>query len=382
MSSPTKIVPQGPEHAVATLESPRPPARRHGVRAARVAIILVNHTDYAQQYLAECSESLRAQTYPAEHFDVFIVNNHGVTAASQRLTERLAPESRLLYNATNRGWAGGNNTAIKVALQEGFDYLVMLNMDTVVEPDWLEELVAAADGRPDVRILQSKILLAGTHRINSLGTRIHFLGYAYCAGYGLEGAATATAAPLDACSGASMLVKREVFETIGLFRTDYFLYYDDVEFCWRARLAGYRLGVAERSVCHHKYNAQNPLRWLEYLERNRLMTLLTLERVGTLLVIAPCLVVAEAVVSLYFFAKGWGALRWKVLQHFLRRKTWRKIIVRRRALARIRARTDAEIVRQFAGTLLFAGVRNPLLRYVLNPLLALYWAAARTFIVW
>lgn len=359
-----------------------PAGRMPGAPFPRVAIALINYRDYGRTYLADCYASLLAQTYPAERFAVFIVNN-GTTPETSALLGRMAPRARLLQNSENLGWGGGNNTAITVALAEGFECVVMLNMDTVVAPDWLERLVAAAVAAPDAHIFQSVLLLHGTSKLNSLGNRIHYLGYGYCNGYGRErAAAPAQPMPVDYASGASMLVRREVFERIGLFRDDYFMYYDDMEFCWRARLAGFNVALAPRSICEHKYNFQTKLELLFYLERNRLMTILTLERWPTLLLTAPCLIVAAGVVGGYFLAKGWGRTLWRLAGWLGAPSTWRAILAHRRDVARLRVRRDAEIVRGFAGRIVFAEIDHPVLRWVVNPLLELYWAIIRRFILW
>ena len=347
----------------------------------RIAVILLNYGDYAQRYLEPCYESLRRQTYPAERFQVFVVSN-GVTAHSRSLIARVAPEARVFENAENIGWSGGNNRAIRVALEEGFDLFVMLNLDTVVEPDWLNELVESAVDQPETQIFQSKIMLDGTNRINSLGNRVQYLGYGYCLGYGQEDGHVPRKLAMDFASGASMLVKREVFEKVGLFREEYFMYYDDLEFCWRARIAGFRVGLVEASVCFHKYDFTSRLGMLYYLQRNRLLTLLTLERLGTIVVTAPCLIVSEVIVSLYFIARGWGRTTWKLLRYFLRWKTWRSIAARRQEIRALRTTKDTEIVGRFAADVMFAEVDSPAMRYLCNPLLRIYWAVAKRFIIW
>ena len=347
----------------------------------RIAVILINHADYTRSYLADCYAGLTAQTFPADRTTLFIVNN-GLPDAETQLTAQLAPRARILQNAENRGWGGGNNTAITVALREGYEHLIMVNVDTIAEPGWLAELVHAAEAQPDVHILQSTILLSGTSRINSIGNRTQFLGYGYCKGYGQERTAVREAPPMDYASGASMLVKRAVFERIGLFREEFFLYYDDMEFCWRARLAGFRVGWAERSVCHHAYQFQRRMKWLYYFQRNRLLTLLTLERTASLLLIAPCLLVSELVVALYLIAQGHGRAVLDLLRYFVRGQTWREIRVRRREIRMIRQHRDAEIVRGFAGGIVFAEVDSPVMRGLINPLLRLYWALVRPLIRW
>lgn len=347
----------------------------------RVAVIVVNHADYTRRYLGDCYASLAAQTYPADSFTCFIVNN-GLPDAEDRLTERLAPTARTVRLARNVGWGGGNNAAIRIALEEGFEYIVLLNIDVTVDRAWLAHLVGEADRRPDTHILQSLILLHGTTRVNSLGNRIQFLGFSYCQGYGQEVAGAAKPQMVDYASGAAMLVKREVFEAIGLFRDDYFMYYDDVEFCWRARLAGYDVGVADSSICHHKYRFVTKPRWLYDLDRNRLTTLLTLERPGTLALIFPCLLIAELLLSAYYVCRGWGGSRVRLLGHFVKPGTWRAILRHRRAVRRLRQRSDAQIVARFAADIRFAEVDGRAIRYLINPLLRAYWHLIRPLIRW
>lgn len=351
------------------------------IRHARVAVILVSSGDYTPRYLAECYASLRAQTYSADLVTVFVVTN-GVTEENRRLTRHVAPQARLLHNSLNLGWSGGNNTAIRVALDEGFDYLVLLNVDTVVEPEWLLRLVEAADASTQTHIWQSTILLHGTSQINSCGNRIHYLGYGYCQGYGEPRTRPPSGTAPDAASGAAMLVRREVFERIGLFRDEYFMYYDDVEFCWRARLAGYNIGLAHRSICYHKHASRDPSVWLYYFQRNRWMTLLTLEKWRTLAVTAPCWLATEALLSVYFIARGWGGAQWRACRELLKGRTWRTILAHRRHVRGLRIRNDAQIVKRFAGGVAGVWRRHPVIRYVVNPLLESYWAVVRTFIVW
>lgn len=346
-----------------------------------VAVVLLTHKDYATRYLAECIAGLDRQTYPVADFNVFIVTN-GVTEDERRLVGRLAPKARILHQAQNLGWGGGCNAAIRAALAEGCRCVVLLNIDTLVEPDWLLRLVEAAEADAGLHILQSKILLNGTGRINSVGNRIQFLGYGYCNGYGWLDAPDLPAFPIDAVSGAAMLIKREVFERIGFFRDDYLIYYDDTEFCWRARLAGFDVGVAPRSICHHKYEFASRLPMLYQLQRNRLLTFLTLPRLRSLLLIAPCLLVGELLVGGYFIAQGRGGVVLALLRYFARGRTWRQIAAWRREVRALRRRRDDEIVAHFAADIVFAEVDGPAVRYLINPALRLYWALIRPLIRW
>ena len=347
----------------------------------RVVVILVNYQDYATQHLGACYQSLLGQIYPRERWALFVVDNDS-TAITRRAIAQRAPRARILEVGENLGWAGGNNAGIRTALQEVCEFVVALNMDTTVDPSWLERLVEYAEAHPHLHILQSKILLHGTGCINSLGGKIQFLGYGYCLRYAYEDAPLPDHDPIDFASGASMLVRREVFERIGLFRDEYFMYGEDLEFCWRARLAGFHIGVADKSICHHRYDFTKIQRALFYVERNRLTTMLTLPRLGTILLLLPGLILFQCGALLYFTFRGWGRTAWALIGHFLRPATWWRISRRRRELASRRVIRDAEIVRGFSGIIVFAEIRSRVFRYLINPLLWLYWTMVRWLIVW
>ena len=217
----------------------------------KVAVIMVYHDDYAEKYFEACFRSLEAQSPVNAEVEYFAVDN-GASENSARLVKSLAPRYRRLDNQSNKGWASGNNLAIQMVLSEDFDYIISLNMDTILDKDWLKSLIDFAVDRSDLHIFQSKILLHGTGRINSAGNRIHFLGYGYCLGYGETAGLSIRRPEADFASGAALLVKSEVFKRVGLFQEEYFMYYDDLEFCWRARLAGFRIGMAPDSHCYHK----------------------------------------------------------------------------------------------------------------------------------
>lgn len=345
----------------------------------RVAVILVNHGEYARRFLADCHAGLAAQDYPRDRFELFIVDNES-TPESRRLIGEIAPGARLLPQRENLGWAGGNNAGVRAALTEAFDLIVTLNMDTVVEPSWLRELVEKALANPHLQILQSKIRIFGTDRINSVGNRIQFLGYGHCNGYGQRDGLDLPAHPMDYASGAAMLIRWEVFERIGLFREEYFMYCDDMEFCWRARLAGFNVGLAERSVCQHKYDWNRVRGSIFLLERNRWLTLLGLAERRTLACILPCLLAAQGALAGYLTLTGRAPTLLRLVRTFCRKETWRRVAEHRRLAARLRRRPDAEIVGRFAGPILFAEIDSPMFRLLVNPLLRGYWALARRLI--
>ena len=162
----------------------------------KVGIILVNYKDYATRFLQDCRDSLRAQNY--SDFQVYIVDN-ATSAESKKYLQENYAEAKIIANINNDGFAKGNNDGIKMALADGCEYVFLLNMDTVIAPDALSEMVKAAEADEKIGAVQARLMLAkaisvGTqnlaflpsNKINSLGNATHFLGFGYSVGYGEE----------------------------------------------------------------------------------------------------------------------------------------------------------------------------------------------------
>jgi len=84
----------------------------------------------------------------------------------------------------------------------------------------------------------------------------------------------------------------------------------------------------------------------------------------------------------YFVARGWGRAVWQLARYFGNWRTWYAVAARRKALRALRVRRDTEIVARFAADIMFAEVDGPTMRYLVNPLLRLYWNLVKRLIVW
>jgi GT2 family glycosyltransferase len=164
----------------------------------------------------------------------------------------------LLASDQNLGFAGGCNLGIKGALEQGANWMLLLNNDTFVAPTFLSELenVVKCDSRfaiigpvifyhdqPDRIWYFGDRLIPGTLATISLYCGQHYHDQ------------LPPLVPVDFISGCCMLIRRDVFETVGLLDTTFFMYGEEVDFCWRARAAGFRLAVATRAKMWHKISA-------------------------------------------------------------------------------------------------------------------------------
>jgi len=242
----------------------------------RVVIIVLNW-NRAQETI-ECITSLNRLNYHG--FEILVVDNASQDGSVTTL-KRTFPELAVIENARNLGYAEGNNVGIRHALNRGADYILVLNNDTVVEKDALSRLVDASQADEKVGVAgpkiydfkePNKIWFAGANIDWSIGESHHIgLGETDCGQF--DGIVE-----VDRLTGCAMLIKREVFTTVGLFDPDYFLYFEDVDFCVRAHKAGYKnICVQTAKVWHKESSSTGANRGSDlhtyYHTRNRLLFL-------------------------------------------------------------------------------------------------------------
>lgn len=183
----------------------------------KVFIIILHYQNWDDTN--KCLNSLKKLNY--DNFEIIVIDN----------------------DKENRGFAGGNNIGIKQALEKGADYVLLLNNDTVVEPDFLRELVKVGESDKKIGILGP---------IGGKITRFYTKGIHVTEN-------------IDYISGACMLVKRGVIEKIGLMHEDYFLYFEDVEWCLKARKVGYKCVLVPEAKIWHKVSSSAKAESFSYI---------------------------------------------------------------------------------------------------------------------
>ena len=203
------------------------------------------------RYLPECLESLQAQTYP--RLEVIVVDN-GSTDDSVALIKRNYPEVRLLELGENRGLTGAVNAGARIAQGE---VLALLNNDALPHPGWVAALVAALKRHPEAGMAASKMLLYDRPSIiNSAGDTFGRDGLPANRGVWEEdrGQYDCEEWVFGGCGGA-VAYRRDMWEALGGFDEDFFMYCEDVDLNWRAQLAGYRCIYTPQAVVHHRLSA-------------------------------------------------------------------------------------------------------------------------------
>ncbi len=202
---------------------------------------------------------MKATGYAA--LEVIVVDN----ASRDGLVERLSGEHEdvlIVENDENLGYSGGCNVGIHRALERDADLVLLFNSDATATPDMLDEMVGAALGNERIGILGPTILEGSGPTVWYQGGRINrALGYTRHPGMGttlMQGGGELQAT--DYVSGCAMLVRREVFERVGLMEEGYFLYLEDAEFSERARKAGFLVLHHPGALAGHEVSASSGIR--------------------------------------------------------------------------------------------------------------------------
>jgi GT2 family glycosyltransferase len=203
------------------------------------------------QYLDDCLGSLAGQTL--RNFEVVLVDN-GSTDGSAAYVRETYPWVRVMELPENVGFSEGNNRGL---VECKGDFIITLNNDTKVEPEFLAELTKAAEDDPQVGMVAAKMLnFYETGRIDSVGIRVTTAGLGVNRGVGEtdRGQYDAPGEVFGACAGAA-LYRRAMLDEVGFFDVAFFAYYEDTDLAWRARLAGWRCVTAPGAVVYHVHSA-------------------------------------------------------------------------------------------------------------------------------
>lgn len=339
--------------------------------SATVIVLTYN----SERDVETCFGSLERERALTPGFDVIAVDNASADGTVRAIRAKF-PWVELIENASNLGFAEGNNVGIRCALERGARYVYLLNPDTEVTPGFLDEAVRVAEARPECAAVQSLLLLARTpERINTLGNRIHFLGFGSCGGYGARVEdAPANPVSIAYASGAAVLLRADALREVGLFDEELFLYHEDLDLGLRLRLAGHDIVLAPKSRVLHRYEFSRNTGKYYFMERNRYLVLLKHLAPRTLAVLGPALAAAEGYVLIEAARGGWLERKLRADRELLRLRTWRYLLAARKESSRHRQVTDSELATVFSPTMEFEGVVPPVVSSIVNPVLKVVWS--------
>lgn len=214
----------------------------------KVGIIISNYNGW-QDTLA-CLESLRAQTF--RDFEVVLLDDASTDDSVERLRDAVDSRVVFLPQAQNAGFAAVNNLGIRRALDDGADWVLLLNNDTVCAPDMLEKLLEQtppdAVSCPKMLFMDppDEIWFAGGTLDRATGKVVHLGGHAK------DGPAFSEKKQVGFITFCCVLLPRPVIERVGYLDEDLFMYCEDVDYCIRLTDAGVAMWYLPDAVLHHK----------------------------------------------------------------------------------------------------------------------------------
>jgi GT2 family glycosyltransferase len=222
-------------------------------QTVRVSIVIPmwNQPELTQR----CLRSLQNLTHPPD--DVIVVDN-GSQPDPRAALEAARPGVVILRLEANRGFAGGCNAGIRHALAAGAGAVLLLNNDTVVHPELLRELVRVLETDPHVAAAGGKTLTdEAVPRIHAAYGVLTFHGSLVRIEGWLEPdvGKFSEARDVDAASGSALLLRREALEAVGVLDEEFFAYHEDVDWCARARHAGWRVRYVPQALVYHRMHA-------------------------------------------------------------------------------------------------------------------------------
>lgn len=216
----------------------------------KVAIILLNWN--GKEDTLECLESLKHITYL--NYEILLVDN-GSNDWSVMCFKEQYPGMEIIENGENLGFAEGNNVGIRRAMDKGANYILLLNNDTVVDPEFLGELVKVGEKDEKIGIMGPTVYYySDQNRIQSAGVKL-------CWNTGKQNILRSNEIDdgqineikeVDYVGGCALLAKIELFENIGYLNSEYFAYWEETDLCRRGYKAGYKTVYVPKSKIWHK----------------------------------------------------------------------------------------------------------------------------------
>ena len=306
----------------------------------KTSIIIVNYN--AGNLLENCLSSVFKTLN--NDYEVILVDNASHDQSHLKCKQHF-PEITLVENKNNLGFCEGNNVDIREA--KG-NFIVFLNPDTEVEPEWLNELHKAYEIYGE-GLYQSKLKnLEDRQKFNTTGNLLNPYGFIFLRGsHEKDVGQYENIEPISSCSGACMFIPRKTLDKIGYFDPYLFAYYEDTSLSWKAAMLGIKSYYVPKAIVYHKssYSFKKNTKKVYFMQRNRWYLLLTHFSRKTFYRILPKLILLEIII--FFHSLVSGMIKGKILAYRDiikdRKLLWKKYI----EFQKNRKLSDKEIISNF-----------------------------------
>jgi GT2 family glycosyltransferase len=361
----------------------------------RVAIVYLSY--HSESYLDDVVMALRNLKYPKDKIGFFVVDNphpeHGLSTRAieiklQSISGIDIPQVFYLPQDKNLGFAGGNNVGIDLAIEKDYEYIYLHNDDGFMATGAVQPLVQVMEQDPSIAVAQSLLLLhPETEYLNNAGNSFHYLGFGFCDEYRTKRKDWLAQRVKDIAyaSGAACLVRSSLIKKFGVLDEDFWLYHEDLEWCFRFRGAGYRIVLVKDSVFYHKYKFARSIENFYFMERNRYGVMLIFFKLPTLILLLPMAIVLEIGLWLFAWRGGWIDKKQRVYKYWLKPKNIRIWLQKRNCFQKLRIVNDRYLLSYSSPGVYFQekSVNTPLLKYFGNPVMTVYyWIVVKGLIRW
>lgn len=307
------------------------------------SIVVVAHNGV--NIIKECLNSIKKPQ--SLRLEVIVVDNASVDDTTEEVS-KVYPAARIIRLPANKGYGGGCNAGARVARG---DILLFVNQDVSLSPTFLDKIASMMVKDNRIGVCGSVVLSWDGSWLVSTGQIFdRWTGYGLDYGFGsLNVNLRRQSDNIFSPNGAAFAVRREVFNRIGGFNEYMFMYFEETDLAWRARIAGYRVACCQDAIVHHKISLRRAhSAWSRYyIDRNSLLSAVENYEFTSLLFFLPSAVmfrIAGFIILTLFRRKAHARSMLRALNDFfaLLPKSWR----RRRSVHCVRKLRDREVMRK------------------------------------
>ncbi len=276
---------------------------------AKVTVVIPNYN--GEKFMKDCLDSLLVQRSAEDDgsdFDIIIVDNGSTDASPEIIKGFMSPRLRLIRLDKNYGFSRAVNEGIKASESE---YVILLNNDTVVMPDFVDKLAKAIEADDKIFSVNARMLkMSEPEKLDSAGDLYCALGWALARGKDTQASLYDKRSDIfSACAGAA-IYRRPVFDEIGYFDEEHFAYLEDVDIGYRARINGYRNVYEPEAAVLHAGSGSSGSRYnkfkIDLSSRNNVYVVYKNMPLIQLLINLPFLAAGTLIKVLFFAKKGEG----------------------------------------------------------------------------
>ncbi len=240
----------------------------------KIGIVICNYNK--KNYLKVCIESVLANVLPKEQYDIIVVDNASQDGSVDMVVEEFGGQVILLQNKENLGGSGGFSRGMHYCLENHYTYIALLDNDTKIMPETIDNLYRHLEKSPETGVVGAKILqMDHPEVLQEMGAYIDWKDFTIFTPD--KGKKNNTSLPdlveCDYVPACCCMTRSEIVGKIGGFDTQYFIYWDDMDWCIRVKKQGYKINVIGNAVVYHKMGAQNDDNTFKnyYFTRNRIL---------------------------------------------------------------------------------------------------------------